>query len=47
MTEEDSYFAGMEVGETRTTEGRTITEADVVNQDGDTVIACQFLSMLE
>jgi acyl dehydratase len=30
----DSYFAGMAVGDTKTTEGRTITEADVVNFAG-------------
>jgi acyl dehydratase len=34
MSGEDSFFAGVEVGDSRVTEARTITEADVTNFAG-------------
>lgn len=34
MSDDGSFFASVEVGETERTEGRTITEADVVNFAG-------------
>jgi len=42
-----SVFEDIQEGDTYGTKGRTLTEADVVkNQDGDTVLSCEMLSLL-